>query len=441
MIAKTRKSPRVGTTSAQTWPADQVDRRPVSSLVPYANNARTHSEAQIAQIMASIQEWGWTVPVLIDEVGGIIAGHGRVLAAQKLGLTDVPVMVAAGWSATQKRAYVIADNKLAENAGWDDGVLRLELAELKLGELDLGLLGFDDAELASLLGLPKGLTDPDDVPAVPKAPITLVGDLWILGQHRVLCGDATSTEDVARLLAGANPNLMVTDPPYGVNYDPSWRARAGVNLNAKKLGKVENDDRADWTPAWHLFTGDIAYVWHGGLHSAVVEQSLKTAGFAIRAQIIWNKDRFVLGRGDYHWRHEPAWYAVREGKKGCWAADRKQDTVWNIPARDDAGHGHSTQKPVECMRRPILNNSKAGDAIYEPFCGSGTTVIASQMEGRICYGMEISPAHVDVIVRRWEQFTGHEARLDGGDQTFAQIAARRETTPMQAAAGDEHAPA
>ena len=240
-----------------------------------------------------------------------------------------------------------------------------------------------------------------------------MGDVWQLGNHRLICGDSTDKKTVDRLLDGAKPHLLVSDPPYGVNYDPSWRAKAGINKNKAKMGKVSNDDRADWTPAWKLFSGDVAYVWHGGLHSSTVEASLKDAGFVIRSQIIWAKDRFALGRGDYHWRHEPAWYAVREGKNGHWASDRKQDTVWNIPARDDGGHGHSTQKPVDCMKRPIENNSSVGQAVYEPFSGSGTTIIAAEMTGRHCYAIELNPVYVDIAVKRWEDFTGQKAVRNG----------------------------
>lgn len=211
-----------------------------------------------------------------------------------------------------------------------------------------------------------GLTDPDQVPEVPQQPVSRPGDLWLLGRHRLLCGDSTIAADVATVLNGVTPHLLVSDPPYGVNYDPSWRERfAGGDL---ATGKVLNDDRADWREAWALFPGDVAYVWHGALHAGIVAESLEVGGFAIRSQIIWDKTRLVIGRGDYHWQHEPAWYAVRKGRKGHWAGDRKQTTVWSIPHRKSET-GHGTQKPVECMRRPIENNSSPGQAVYEPFCG------------------------------------------------------------------------
>jgi hypothetical protein len=280
-----------------TWPADHVERWPTERLIPFARNARTHSDAQVSQIAASIREWGWTNPVLVAEDGTIIAGHGRVLAARKLRIADVPVMVAAGWTDSQKRAYAIADNKLTLNGGWDEELLGLEIGELEVLGFDLDLIGFTEGERAALAAqFTEGLTDPDDVPDLPSDPIARAGDVWILGPHRLLCGDSTSPEDTEKLLAGVKPHLMVTDPPYGVNYDPAWRKRAGVNLNARKLGKVANDDRADWREAWELFPGSVAYVWHAGRHTSEVQQSLEAAGFDMRSQIIWAKDRFALSR-------------------------------------------------------------------------------------------------------------------------------------------------
>ena len=249
------------------WAADRVERWPIARLIPYARNARTHDEQQVAQIAASIREWGWTNPVLVGEDGTIIAGHGRVLAARKLRISDVPVMIAAGWTEAQKRAYTIADNKLTLNGRWDEDLLSLELGELEVLGFDLDLIGFTDDERASLAAhLTEGLTDPDVVPDLPQNPVSRSGDLWILGSHRLICGDSTSADDAARLLGPVKPHLMVTDPPYGVNYDPAWRKRAGVNLNGRKLGKVANDDRADWREAWALFPGSVAYVWHAGRH-------------------------------------------------------------------------------------------------------------------------------------------------------------------------------
>jgi DNA modification methylase len=409
----------------QNWPADSVERWSLERLVPFARNARTHSSQQVEQIAASMREWGWTNPVLVDEAGTIIAGHGRVEAARKLGLTEAPVMVARGWSEPKKRAYVIADNKLALNAGWDEAMLAAELSELEAASFDLNLLGFDDGELGKLLGSEDSVDGENDVPDVPDVPVSREGDLWVLGAHRLLCGDATAAADVARLLAGVKPHLMVTDPPYGVEYDPSWRNDAGVS-QSRRTGKVLNDDRADWGAAWALFSGDVAYVWHGALHASTVADSLAASGFDIRSQIIWTKERLVLSRGHYHWQHEPCWYAVRKGGRGEWAGGRKQTTVWAIASKEqDALTVHGTQKPVECMRRPILNNSSIGQAVYEPFMGSGTTLIAAETSGRACYGMELNPAYVDVAVSRWQQLTGETAKLDGEGGSFVETAAAR----------------
>jgi DNA modification methylase len=423
-----RKALVTGESAGYTaWPADRIERWPIGRLVPYARNARTHSEAQIGQIAASIREWGWTNPVLVAEDGTIIAGHGRVLAAQKLRIETVPVMVAAGWSEAQRRAYTIADNKLTMNGGWDQELLGLEIGELEVLGFNLDLIGFSGEERASLAArATEGLTDPDVLPSLPIHPVTRPGDLWVLGSHRLICGDSTSQGDAARLLAGIKPHLMVTDPPYGVSYDPAWRKRAGVNLNPRKLGKVVNDDQDDWREAWALFPGSVGYIWHASLHTSEVKQSLEASGFAMRAQIIWAKDRFAFSRGHYHWQHEPCWYGVRGTSTAHWSGDRKQTTVWTIPARDDDGHGHGTQKPVECMRRPIENNSSPGQAVYEPFSGSGTTIIAAEMTGRSCFAIEIDPAYVDVAIARWQAFTGEVAKLDGNGASFAEVGIERQ---------------
>ena len=235
---------------------------------------------------------------------------------------------------------------------------------------------------------------------------TKAGDVWLLGRHRLVCGDATVPEIVALALAGHRPNLMVTDPPYGVSYDPAWRERA--MRGARAIGTVLNDDCADWRAAWALFPGDVAYVWHGALNGSAVEASLLAAGFRIRSQIIWDKGRLIISRGHYHWRHEPCWYAVRRSRTATWAGDRRQTTVWQIPhRRSETGHG--TQKPIEVMRRPILNHTLPGARVYDPFVGSGTTIIAAEETGRICHAIELSPAYVDLAVRRWEAATGQAA--------------------------------
>jgi DNA modification methylase len=411
---------------------------PIEQLVPYARNSRTHSDAQIAQIAASIREFGWSNPILVDGECSIIAGHGRVLAARQLGMPAVPCIRLGHLTPTQRKALIIADNKLALNAGWDDELLSLELQDLASDGFDLGLTGFSGDELADLLAdRTEGLTDPDDAPEPPVNPVTVLGDVWVLGRHRIVCGSSTDADTVARVLNGVTPHLMVTDPPYGVNYDPTWRDDAGGQFGdgkTKMRGKVENDDRADWTEAWALFPGDVAYVWCASMFNDAVIASLEACGFVRRSQIIWTKPHFIMSRGDYHWAHEPCWYAVRKGKVGHWAGDRKQRTVWEIAGMNPAGRSrnaadvksiHGTQKPVECMRRPIENNSSPGQAVYEPFSGSGTTIIAAEMTGRACHAIELNPAYVDVAVKRWQEFTGQTATLEATGQTFADVCEQR----------------
>lgn len=405
----------------------RIDYRAIGDLVPYARNARTHSDAQVALIAGSIREYGFTNPVLVDGENGIIAGHGRVMAARQLGMAKVPVIELAHLTEAQKKAYILADNKLAEQAGWDKDLLAIEVADLTALGVDLTGIGFDATEIDALLGRTEPDPREDEVPEPPITPVSRPGDLWVMNGHRLLCGDATSAGDVGRLLGNLRPHLMVTDPPYGVTYDPAWRNEVGA-AKTKRTGKVLNDHRADWREAWALFPGDVAYVWHGALHATTVAESLTATGFAIRSQIIWAKERLVLSRGDYHWQHEPCWYAVREKATGHWTGDRKQTTVWNIASRDqDAATIHGTQKPVECMRRPILNNSSPGQAIYEPFSGSGTSIIAAETCGRQCFAMELDPAYVDVAVLRWQAFSGSTAILDGDGRTFAEVVADRAT--------------
>ena len=408
----------------------QIERWPIERLLPYAANARTHPDEQIAQIAGSIAEFGFNVPCLVDERGVLIAGHGRLLAARRLGLAEVPVLRLDHLTDAQARAFRIADNRIAINAAWDEELLAAELARLKEDGADLELLGFADDELDRLLGGLDGEVGPadgeDDAGEPPADPVTRPGDLWLLGRHRLLCGDATVATDLDRLFDGARPHLMVTDPPYGVSYDPGWRNEAGVSATTR-TGKVANDDRADWREAWALFPGDVAYIWHAGIHARTVAESLDACGFQIRAQIVWAKSRFVLGRGDYHWQHEPCYYAVRKGATGHWQGARDQATLWSIGSRGDEDEAtvHGTQKPVECMRRPILNNSAKRDSIYEPFCGSGTTLIAAETTGRVCLGIEIDPVYVDVAVKRWQNLAGKTALLEGDGQSFDDLCAAK----------------
>ena len=413
------------------WPADRVERRDVDTLLPYAQNARTHTPEQIEQIANSIAAFGFAMPVLVDEQGVLIAGHGRVLAARKLKLTQVPAMTAVGWSAKQVKAYRLADNKIALNSGWDDALLKMELSGLFADGFDLALTGFSELELEGLLAEPTaGLTDPDAVPPAPATPAARAGDVWLLGRHRLVCGDATSPEDVAAALGAVKPHLMVTDPPYGVDYDPTWRSdpRIATGIRHPKkgaVGEVANDERADWREAWALFPGTVAYVWTSGRYLPESILSLEAAGLERRALIIWAKSQMVLGRGHYHHQDEECWYAVRKGGTGNWQGDRTQTTLWQIAMPQRSETGHSTQKPVECMRRPIENNSSPGQAVYDPFCGSGTSIIAAEMTGRACHAIEINPAYIDVAIERWQDFTGQTAQLEESGEDFADVAAER----------------
>lgn len=309
-------------------------------------------------------------------------------------------------------------------------MLRLELAELQNDGFDLNIAGFGDDEIAALLAVgSEGLTDPDDAPEPPAAPVSVLGDVWLLGKHRIVCGNSTYALVVEKALNGVKPHLMVTDPPYGVEYDANWRNEAMPQKNdpfrwkdgtGSPTGAVMNDSQADWREAWALFPGDVAYVWHAGLHAKSVVESLELSGFQMRSQIIWAKQQFVIGRGDYHYQHEPCWYAVRKGKTGHYVGDRKQSTLWQIDKPQKSETGHSTQKLVECMKRPIENNSSPGQAVYEPFSGSGTTIIAGEMTGRSVHAIELNPAYVDVAVTRWQEFTGQQAIHAETGKTFEQ---------------------
>jgi len=413
----------------------RIEYWPIERLVEYPRNPRKN-DAAVDQMGGSIREFGFAIPVLARSSGEVIDGHLRLKAARKLGSwpggdkTRIPVVPCDDWTHAQVKAFRLMVNRSVTWAEWDDDLLGLELLDLKNLEFDLGLTGFEDKELAQLLAAQDatdGLCNEDVTPPAPQTPTSKLGDLWLLGRHRLLCGDSTDPQTVSRLSGSVKPTLLVTDQPYGVQYDPEWRKRAGVN-NSNRTGKVRNDDRSDWREAWALFPGDVAYVWHGALHASTVSDSLESCGFEIRSQIVWAKPSLVMGRGHYHWQHEPCWYAVRG--TGHWNGDRKQSTLWHIENRNqDAETIHSTQKPVECMRRPIANNSSPGQAVYEPFSGSGTTIIACEKEARIALAIELEPAYVDVAVTRWQNFTGKQAMLDGDGRTFEGIALERAGAP------------
>jgi hypothetical protein len=328
---------------------------PIADLNLDPANARVHGEKNLAAIRASLAQFGQRKPIVVQRQGMIVrAGNGTVTAARALGWTEIAAVVIDDDNATAAQ-FAIADNRSAELAVWDPDVLATLLDGMQ--ETERAALGFDQADVDELLRSLAGAGDvvQDEVPEPPENPITKPGDLIILGEHRLLCGDSTDAAAVGRLLDGAVPFLMVTDPPYGVEYDPEWRNSAGLSTT-ERTGKVRNDDRADWREAYALFPGAVCYVWHAGKFGSVFSDSLEAAGFEVRSQIIWRKSRFAISRGHYHWQHEPCWYAVRPGVASKWCGDRSQSTVWDIDsgtAAEDAETSHGTQKPVECMARPI----------------------------------------------------------------------------------------
>jgi DNA modification methylase len=408
----------------ELWPIDQIR--------PYAGNPRKVPQSAIDKVAASIKEYGFRQPIVIDRHGVIIAGHTRWLAARKLGLDRVPVHVAEGLTPAQVRAYRLMDNRSHQETDWEPDLLKLEIMELKELSFDLGLTGFEPREIDELLVGTDDEAAANAAPELPSRPVTIRGDLWQCGGNRILCGDSTSADDVAHLLGEARPLLMSTDPPYGVGYQPEWREQAGLGMQ-RQTGKIPNDDRVDWRAAWHLFPGNILYIWHSALHAAEVALGIEAAGFEIRSQIIWAKPHFVLSRGSYHWQHEPCWFAVRKGQRSNWRGDRTQSTLWQVASlnpfggqnHEETATGHAAQKPLELMRRPILNHTEPGDVVYDPFLGSGTTLIAAEQTGRICYGVDIASAYVDVSVLRWQVLTGRSAMLDGDGRSFDEVMAQR----------------
>jgi DNA modification methylase len=401
--------------------------------------------------VASLHEYGLVIPILVDDDNLILAGHAVTEAAVRLGLEQVPCVRASHLTEAQRRAFILAANRLAEDSSWDMEILKAEMLRLRDDfNVDLTLTGFLPREIVRLrLDQLDGKTDEDAAPVLEDEVVSTPGDIWQLDGHRIICGDCTDPSVIDRLLDGARPHLMVTDPPYGVKYDPSWRNKVS-KTQSKRTGIVLNDHLDDWREAWRLFPGDVAYVWHASLHSESVAVSLRSVEFAIRSQIIWAKPNLVLSRSEYHWQHEcclyvvredgaecpempgycegyeSCWYAVREGAKSHWTGDRKSSTLWNIDfTGQDTSTTHGTQKPVECMRRPMLNNSEPGELVYEPFSGSGTTIIAAQSIKRVCCAVELNPAYVDMAVRRWQDYTSRSAFLAGSKDTFDSVARKR----------------
>ena len=422
------------------WPADKVERWAVNRLIPFAKNARTHSDEQVAQIAASIREFGFSNPILVDEDGGVIAGHGRLSAARQLGLADVPVMVATGWSEMQKRAYVLADNKLALNAGWDAEMLRLALGELSEAGFDLSLTGFGEDELAGILvDASGGLTDPDEVPEPPVDPVSRPGDLWICGEHRVLCGDATVLGAVEKVPGGELADMTFCDPPYNVNYANSakdkLRGKNRAILN-DALGESFGAFLYDASVNILTVTKGAVYVCMSSSELDTLQKAFREAGGKWSTFVIWAKNTFTLGRADYQRQYEPILYGWKDGADHFWCGARDQGDVWffDKPHKNDL---HPTMKPVALVERAIRNSSKSRDIVLDPFGGSGTTMIAAERAGRRARLVELDPKYVDVIVQRWRDLTGGNATLDGSGEPFNPTAGG---TPSKAIALDVAAP-
>ena len=391
----------------------KIQYRPVESLIPYVRNAKQHSDTQVAQIAASIVEFGWGAPILIDGQNNLIAGHGRLLAARKLGLTEVPVVSMDHLTDIQRKALILADNKISENATWDNELLGLELAELKEAGFDLDLTGFGDEELAALLGGNEmtGLTEDDTVPEPPVNPTSRTGDLWILGNHRLLCGDSTILTDVEKLMNGQLADMAFTDPPYNVDY--------GNNAKDKMRGKdrrIMNDALGE---GFYQFLYDaclnLLLVTKGACYVCMSSSELHTlqkawidAGGKWSTFIIWAKNTFTLGRADYQRQYEPILYGWKDGTQHFWCGDRDQSDIWNYnkPRVNDL---HPTMKPVELVERALKNSSKSRDIVIDLFGGSGTTLIACEKNNRQARLIEMDPKYVDVIIKRWEEYTGKKA--------------------------------
>ncbi len=401
----------------------QIEIRSIDDITPYARNSRTHSDEQVAQIAASIREFGWTTPILIDEEGSVICGHGRLLAARKLGQAEVEVIVARGWSDAKKRAYVIADNKLALNAGWDMELLALELADLKEFDFDLGLTGFSDEELSKLLpDKTDGNTDQDEVPEVPADPITKPGDVWLMGKHRLLCGDSTSVDDMEKLTSGQLVDMWLTDPPYNVAYEGGTKDKLTIqndNMGDEQFRAFLRD--AYVTADTVMKPGAVFYIWHADSEGYNFRGAARDAGWQVRQCLIWKKSSQVMGRQDFHWKHEPCLYGWKDGAAHLWANDRKQTTVLEFDKPSRNGE-HPTMKPVAIFEYQLLNNTKGGDIVLDSFAGSGTTVIAAEKNGRVAHLMELDPRYCDVIIKRWQDFSGKSATLEGDGRTFDEIA-------------------
>jgi DNA modification methylase len=403
----------------------------------------------VDRMCGSIREFGFKIPCLVRSDGEVIDGHLRLKASRKLGITDIPIILCDEWTPAQVKAFRLLVNKSATWAEWDEDLLALELQELSAADFDLGLTGFDPRELDDLLAATNHVEQADVVPPLPQNPVSRQGDLWLCGdgrnQHRVLCEDATNPEAVSRLLGDRQPVLMITDPPYGIELDSEWRDRAGLNgrgpaessyMKHRTAGHTETtisgDTRADWSGAFELVPSlQIAYVWHASVFTREVLNGLERIGFLYPQQIIWNKGRIVLTRTLYWYQHEPCWF-VRKKNAAWYGKAGENSTIWDSPSpkfimggSDEEKYDHPTQKPVELMRRPILNHLKRGELVYDPFLGSGTTLAAAEITERVCYGLEIDPRYIDTVILRWQNLTGGKATLESDGRTFEAIAAER----------------
>ncbi|MEP7354205.1 MAG: DNA methyltransferase [Acidobacteriota bacterium] len=413
-------------------------------LIPYERNPRKNDKA-VDRMCESIREFGFKIPCLVLSSGEVVDGHLRLKAAQKLRITEVPVMLCDEWTPSQVRAFRLMVNRSVTWADWDEELLAQELLELQASEFDLSLTGFDGREVDALLALPDDEAA-NRAPAVPDVPVSRIGDLWLCGDHRVLCGDATDANTVQRLLDERKPHLMVCDPPYGIELDSEWRDRAGLNgcgpaeasyMKKRTSGHTETaisgDTRADWSEAFALVPSlEVAYVWHASKFTREVLDGLLRIGFVHHQQLIWNKGRTVLTRTHYWFQHEPCWY-VRKKNAPWFGKPGQNSTIWDSPSpkfimggSGEDKYDHPTQKPVDLMRRPILNHTKRGELVYEPFLGSGTTLAAAELTERVCYGIEVDPKYVDVVVQRWQTLSGKKAVLEGDGRTFEDVALERQ---------------
>jgi len=421
----------------------QLEMWPLSRFVYYIRNPRKNDHV-VDRMIASIREFGFKVPVLARSSGEVVDGHLRLKAAEKLALTEIPVLLCDDWSDGQVKAFRLLVNRSVSWAAWDLELLSLEMQDLKGLDFNLHLTGFDTREIDELL-LGGANAQEDVVPDLPENPVTVPGDLWLCGPHRVLCADCTSPDSVSRLLSKSKPFLLLTDPPYGVGLDSEWRDRAGLNgcgpaeasyMKKRTKGHTETaisgDTRADWSAAFELVPSlDVGYIWHASKYTREVLDGLLRIGFLHHQQIIWNKGRTVLTRTHYWFQHEPCWYVRR--KNAPWFGKAGENsTIWDCPSpkfimggSKEEKFDHPTQKPVELMRRPILNHTKRGELVYEPFLGSGTTLAAAELTERVCYGIELDPKYVDVVVQRWQGLANQKATLDGDGRTFDEIAQER----------------